>query len=119
MTTMESAISTAQSLAEIIGEPQLIRSLECLRQASHDLGLDGEKGKISDSYAMLGLSLAYVWDDHSAMFRDALMRILMMVDATGDENIIEACRKVKERFLLMSDRIAYVEVSCKQKPHWT
>lgn len=116
---MLSAIATARSLAAAIGEPQLIRSLEALRQTSHDLGMDGQRSPIGDSYAQLGLPLAYVWDDHSTRFRDVLARILTMADASKSDDLIDACREVQKRFLVMSDRVAYIEVVCRQKLQWT
>jgi hypothetical protein len=119
MTTMLAAISTARSLADVIGEPQLIRTLNALHEATEKIGGEGRGSALSDSYARLGLPVAYVWDDHSSKLRDILMRILVMADNTGDPDLIDACKVVEDRFMLMSERAAYVEVVCRQKPHWT
>lgn len=119
MTTMLAAISTARSLADVIGEPQLISSLNALREAAEKIGGDGSASAVCDSYARLGLPVAYVWDDYSAKLRDILMRILVMADNTGHPALIDACKVVEDRFLLMSERATYVEVVCRQKPQWT
>lgn len=119
MASMLHAISSAQSLADVIGEPCLIRHLDALFLAAVALGEDGTSGPIGESYALLGLPSAYVWDDHSSKLRDVLMRILVMAENTGDSSIINACKTVEERFIRMSERIAYVEITCRQTVSWT
>ena len=119
MPTMQVAIVRARALAELIGDPKLIMLLDDLRQLSDDLGLEGRQGRISHSYDLLGLSFAYVWDDHSAHFREILVRILAIAEASKNDVILDACAKVEECFMRISHRVEYLEVFCRQKIEWS
>lgn len=118
MPTMQAAVVKARALAKLLGDPKLVKLLGDLQQLSEDLGLDGKRGSISQSYSLLGLSFAYVWDDHSTHFREILVRILAMAECSKNDAVIDACGRIEECFMRMSGRIEYLEVICKQKIEW-